>query len=496
MNGAKGVKRRDFLKAMGIGAASLALSERKNAFKWFAGKGGNRPNILFIMSDDHASNAISCYGEVLSKVFKTPNIDRLATEGMRLENCFCTNSICAPSRASILTGKYSHLNGVTNNSIKFDGNQETFPKLLQRSGYETALIGKWHLKSVPTGFDYWNILPDQGAYHNPEMIEMGDRQRHKGYVTDIITDFCISWLKKREGNKPFCLLFHHKAPHEAWEYAERHANLYKDIEIPEPPTFWDDYTDRALEVQGWWERIYPELAKLMERENWPTGCLDTTGMDAKQKKRAVYQKYLKDYLRCVAAIDESVGRLLDHLDKEDIFDDTIVIYTSDQGMFLGEHGWFDKRMIFEESIRVPFLVRYPREIWGGSVCDRIILNIDFAETFLDFAGVGIPEDMQGRSFRPLLCGKTLTDWRKSMFYAFYEGGSHYGVRTDRYKMVYYRWPKAIEEVKGRDLFDLEKDPLELRSVYEDARYAGVVKEMEAEMHRLMQELNVKPEDLP
>ena len=454
------------------------------------------PNILFIMSDDHAAHAMSCYH---SRINETPNIDRIAHEGMRFDNCFCTNSICTPSRATILTGKYSHINGAVAFN-PFDGRQPTFPKLLQKAGYQTAMIGKWHLGhggvSDPTGFDYWNVLPCQGLYHNPEMIEMGEQKIVNGYATDIITDLSIDWLEHRSKDRPFCLLCHHKAPHRPWDPDEKHAHMYEDMEIPEPETFNDDYQNRASAAAAATMRIDRDLTKWDLKQDPPPG------VSGQELKKWNYQRYIKDYLRCVASIDDNVGRLLDYLAAQGLEDDTIVIYTSDQGFFLGDHGWFDKRFMYEESLRMPFVVRYPPEIQPGTVNDEIILNNDFAPTFLDYASLDIPDDIQGRSIRPLLQGKVPPDWQTSMYYRYWmhlgHHGvyAHYGVRTKRYKLIYYYGeglgvPDAIDDPKPPmwELFDLQKDPYEMRSVYNDPDYADIVRELNAELDRLRTEVN-------
>jgi len=352
-----------------------------------------RPNILFIMSDDHGKQAISAYDGVINQ---TPNMDRIAHDGMRLDNCFCTNSICAPSRATILTGTYSHINGVTAFNA-FDGRQITFPKLLQGAGYQTAIIGKWHLGqggvSSPTGFDYWNVLPGQGLYHNPVMIEMGTRRVYEGYVTDLITDMSLDWLKARDRERPFCLLVHHKCPHRPWEPDKAHARMYEDYDIPEPANFDDDYANRASAAAAATMRIERDLNERDLKEPPPPG------LSYEELKKWKYQRFIKDYLRVVASMDDNIGRLLDYLKAEGLVDNTVVIYTSDQGFFLGEHGWFDKRFMYEESLRMPFLVRYPPEIAPGTTNERIVLNTDFAPTLLDYAGLPAPSRMQGTSFR-------------------------------------------------------------------------------------------------
>jgi len=439
------------------------------------GAGQRKPNIIYIMTDDHAAHAVSCYG---SRINQTPNLDRIAREGMRFQNAFVTNSLCGPSRATLLTGAYSHINGMTVNERPFDGSQLTFPKLLQQAGYKTAVVGKWHLLSNPTGFDYWNILPGQGIYHNPVLIEMGERKKHEGYVTDIITGLALDFIRKAKDG-PFCLLYHHKAPHRGWSPDAKHATLFGDRDIPEPTTFTDDYANRASAAAHADMRVadMPDYRKEIP-----------AGLSEADRRKWNYQRFIKDYLRVVASVDDNVGRLLDFLDREGLAENTIVIYTSDNGFFLGDHGWFDKRFMYEESLRVPLLVRYPREIKPGSVCDPLAINCDYAPTFLDFAGVEVPERMQGRSLRPILRGQPPKDWRSSMYYHYYEypqphrARPHYGVRTARHKLIHYY------TINEWELFDLEKDPHEMRSVYAEAAYAETVKQTAAELERLRKEL--------
>lgn len=447
---------------------------------------GERPNILFIMTDDHAAHAIGTYG---SRINETPNIDHIAEGGVRLDNCFCTNSICAPSRASILTSKYSHLNGVNIIGDAFDGRQMTFAKLLQQAGYQTAIIGKWHLGHGgihdPTGFDYWNVLPGQGLYHDPLMYEMGEERRYEGYVTDLITDFCLDWLQKADRDRPFCLLCHHKAPHRPWQPDKKHAHLYEDIAIPEPPTFNDDYSNRARAAAAAQMRVDCDLYEDDLKQAPPPGL---SGQELKNWK---YQRFIQDYLRCVASIDDNVGRLLDYLDETGLAEDTILIYTSDQGFFLGDHGWFDKRFMYEESLRMPFLVRYPREIGPGTTNEHIVLNVDFAPTFLDYAGMEIPGEMQGRSFRSLLRGETPDDWRDSFYYRYFMHlghyvYAHYGVRTKRHKLIYYY--EEEPDPPEWELFDLDKDPAELNSVYRNPACADVLEDLKQELARLRSEV--------
>jgi len=455
-----------------------------------------RPNILFIMSDDHAAHAMSCYG---SRINQTPNLDRIADGGMRFDNCFCTNSICTPSRAAILTGTYNHVNEVTTLGSRMDNRLLTFPKLLQENGYQTAVVGKWHLgqgpEHEPTGFDFWRVLPGQGLYHNPEMIDAQGKRVWEGYVTDLITDMSLDWLKERDRERPFCLLYHHKAPHRHWEPDDKHAQMYEDEDIPEPETFDDDYANRAQAAAAAKMRVDRDLNEQDTKGPPPAG------LTPEEEKSWKYQRYIKDYLRVVASIDDNVGRVLDYLDAEGLTDNTLVVYTSDQGFFLGDHGWYDKRFMYEESLRMPFILRHPQEVKPGSVCDDIVLNVDFAELFLDLAGIPIPEDLQGRSFRPLLRGETPADWQQSMYYrywmhvAHHNVYAHYGVRTKRHKLIYYYadglgQPGSEGEVfePEWELFDLEKDPCELSSVYGDPEYADVVAELTDELHRLQEKV--------
>jgi arylsulfatase A-like enzyme len=444
------------------------------------------PNIVFIMSDDHAAHAVSAYG---SRLIKTPNIDRLAREGMKFENCFVTNSICTPSRAAILTGKYSHLNGVpVFNHI--DGSQPMLQKYLQQAGYHTGVVGKWHLggndpkrpdDGKPTGFDYWNILPGQGAYFDPVMIEMGERKKLTGYTTDVVTDVAIDFLKNRPREKPFFLMYHHKAPHRNWQPDEKHRKLFENVVVPEPATFNDDYKGKSDASRQATMHIDQDLNDNDLKMKPPEGL---SGQGLKKWK---YQRYMRDYLACVQSVDDNVGRFLDWLDKNGLAENTIVVYTSDQGFFLGEHNFFDKRFMYEESLRTPFLIRWPGKIRPGGVSKAMILNVDFAPTLLDAAGVKAPEDMQGRSFMTLLGGKTPQRWRAAMYYRYYHPGHHnvavhYGVRTDRYKLIYFN------KLDQWEMYDLRKDPREMRNVYSDPAYAKIVEELKKELYRLKKEL--------
>ncbi len=453
------------------------------------GAQGKRPNILYIMADDHASHAISAYG---SRINRTPNIDRIAQGGVRMDNCFCTNSICTPSRGVILTGQYSHITGVKTLRDPLDPGRQNVAKLLQAGGYATAMIGKWHLHKDPAGFDYWNILPGQGAYYDPVFIENGEQKKHQGYCTDLIGDLSLEWLKRRPKDKPFFLMSHHKAPHRNWQPGPKYAHLFDGQTIPEPDNLLDDYSHRSQAAM----RARMRVGEHMNRNDIKTDF--PAGLKGNELRRWAYQLYIKDYLRCVQSVDDNVGRMLDYLKAEGLEENTIVIYTSDQGFFLGDHGWFDKRFMYEEALRMPFLMRYPREIRAGSVNRDMVLNLDFAETFLDYAGLPAPKDMQGRSFRANAHGRTPKDWRQSMYYRYWMHftndhyvAAHYGVRTHTHKLVYYYGKPLDATGTGKEiappeweLFDLKKDPREMKSVYGEAGYAKVQAELVKEMDRL------------
>jgi arylsulfatase A-like enzyme len=459
-----------------------------------------RPNVLFIMSDDHAAHAMSCYG---SRINETPNLDRIAHGGMRFDNCFCTNSICTPSRAAILTGTYNHVNEVTTLNTPMDNRLATYPKLMRDSGYQTAVFGKWHLghgpAHDPAGFDDWCVLPEQGLYHDPEFITRAGRTKEHGYVTDLITDYSLNWLKKRDRSKPFCLMVHHKAPHQRWEPDAKHATMYDGVTVPEPDTLFDDYSDRARGARDARMRISLHLGEKDLKHPIPRDMAEM------ELRRWAYQHYIKDYLRVVASVDDNVGRLLDYLDEDAIADDTIVVYTSDQGFFLGDHGWYDKRFMYEESLRMPFVMRYPREIQPEGANSEMILNVDFAPTFLDYAEVEVPEKLQGSSFRRLAAGRTPERWQDAMYYRYWMHGTnhrvpaHYGVRTARYKLIYYYahsfgLPGCTEfpSEPAWELFDLEKDPRELHSVYEDPAYAPTVKDLKQMLDTLQRKVGDEP----
>jgi arylsulfatase A-like enzyme len=472
-----------------------------------------QPNILFIFSDDHAFQAISAYNDP-RRLIETPQIDRLAREGMRFDRCVVPNSICGPSRASVLTGKYSHRNGFYNNTnSRFDGSQTTFPKLLKSAGYQTAVIGKWHLVSDPTGFDEWQILPGQGVYYHPPMIKNGQRVRLQGYTTDLITGLSIDWLRHRDKSKPFLLMCQHKAPHREWLPALRHLGHDGDRRYPEPPTLFDDYAgrgkaehDQDMTIAKTMNAVDLKLTPPIilapdERRVWDAyyeprnAAFRAANLEGQDLVRWKYQRYLHDYLGCIKAVDESVGRLLAFLDEAGLAQNTIVIYTADQGFYLGEHGWFDKRWIFEESLRAPLLVRWPGVVKPGSTNASLVSNIDFAETFLEAAGLPIPAEMQGQSLVPLLKGEAPSDWRKSFFYQYYEYPAphhvrpHYGVVTGRFKLVRFDGP----DVDEWELFDRERDPLELHNVYGETAYTTVVADLKKELDRLRAALKVPAE---
>jgi arylsulfatase A-like enzyme len=462
----------------------------------------DRPNIVYIMSDDHAAHAISAYG---SRVNQTPNIDRLARDGAILTSVFATNSICTPSRATILTGQYSHLNGVTVFN-RFDSSKMTVARLLQAGGYYTGMIGKWHLGSDPVGFDRWDILPGQGAYMNPVFYTATSEKTYTGrYVTDVITDLGIDFIRNRPANKPFFLMLHHKAPHRPWEPDAAHAARFAGAWIPEPETFRDGYDTRTDALHENQQRVAADLTRRDLKLPPPPDLDDTaraawlgtkpdsvtTEIDGQTVTLAgdalvrwKYQRYMQDYLATVQSVDDSVGHILDFLDRQGLARNTIVIYTSDQGFFLGDHGLFDKRFMYEESLRMPFLVRWPAGIKARSRIDAMALNVDFAPTFLEAAGLPVPADMQGRSLLPVLRGRTPADWRTSMYYRYYHDPgdhntrAHYGVRTRTHKLIYY-WKKDQWE-----LFDLVNDPHELHNLYGQRGQDRLTADLRAELARL------------
>jgi arylsulfatase A-like enzyme len=473
------------------------------------GAPAQRPNILFIMTDDHAAHAVSAYG---SKVNQTPHMDRIGREGMRFDRAFVVNSICTPSRATILTGKYSHLNG-TPVFNRFDGSQPTVAKMLQANGYYTGMMGKWHLGTDPTGFDKWCILPGQGVYNNPVFLTPRGKQTNQGYATDIITDFGIEFMNQRPKDKPFFLMLHHKAPHREWTPDEKHRAMFANRSLPEPTTLWDDYATRTDALRENQQTIARDLTRRDLKLTPPANLKGTNRMQWLQAKPAAvevevngenktltgealtkwkYQRYMQDYLACVQSVDDNIGRVLEWLEAQGLATNTVVIYTTDNGFFLGDHGLYDKRFMYEESLRIPLLVRWPGVIKPGGVSDALALNLDFAQTFLDMAGANAPKEMQGRSLVPVLKGKEPRNWRESFYYRYYHDPghhntrAHYGVRTETHKLIYY-WKKDQWE-----MFDLVKDSQELRNLYNDPAQQKVVKKLKAELARLKKQ--VKDDD--
>jgi arylsulfatase A-like enzyme len=491
------------------------------------------PNIILMISDDHAYQAISAYGGGLNK---TPNIDRLAKEGSLFTRATVTNSICAPSRAVILTGKHSFINGKVDNVLPYDWDQDNFAKILQKNGYSTAMIGKIHLNGLPQGFDYSMVLPGQGEYYNPDFIVNGEKKRFEGYVTDITTDYALEWLQEgRDKSKPFLLVYNQKAPHRNWKPAPEYLSLYKDTTFSPPKSYFDyetNYQGRGsaareqemeiasdaewghdfkfeIDPYGKETRLTSQLERFNKEqlEKWraaynpentaflntyfPKGGGQELKTSQKERERGIalwkYNRYIKDYLRTIRSVDDGVGELLEYLDKNNLAENTIVIYTSDQGFYLGEHGWFDKRFMYEESFRTPLLIRYPKEIKSGKVVEELVQNLDYAPTILDYAGAEIPADMQGKSFRGLLNGKD-KEWREAVYYTYYEYPAvhmvkrHYGISTKRYKLIHFYY-----DVDEWELYDLEKDPDEMKNVYEDKSYAEIRKEMHEKLTNIREQ---------
>lgn len=456
------------------------------------GSARKQPNIIFIMCDDHAAHAISAYG---SRVNHTPNIDRIAHGGMRFDRCFCTNSICTPSRAAIITGNYNHVNGCTTLHTHFDNTQRTYFHQLKDAGYAVGVFGKWHLgegpQHEPKGVDTYCVLPGQGDYHDPVMIKDGVKKRYSGYTTNIITDLSLAFMREVEPGKPFAVMVHHKAPHREWEPEAKYLDYRKGEFIPLPPTFDDDYDGRPAA-----EAAKMRIDRDMKPKDWKHEI--PPGLSERELKIWKYQRYMHDYLACVQSVDDGVGRLLDALDDMGIADDTIVVYTSDQGFFLGDHGWYDKRFMYEECLGMPFLVRYPRQVPAGQVNRDIVLNVDFAQTFCELGDAGDMPGHQGVSLVPLLQGKRPVVWREAMYYRYWMNKdgihnvwAHYGIRTERYKLIYYyiddcgqigAQPNAGEQ-PYYELYDLQRDPCELRNVASDQAYATVFNELRQRLRR-------------
>ena len=509
------ISRRSFIQCAAAAALAGLASKR--------GAAQTRPNIVFIFSDDHADHAISAYG---SKINKTPNIDRIANEGAIFLHNTCCNSICAPSRAAILTGKHSHANGHRTNKDTFDGGQMTFPKKLQEAGYETAMIGKWHLKSDPTGFDHWEVLPGQGAYYNPDFRTADGKTNYEGYCTEIVTDLSLTWLdEQRDESKPFLLMCQHKAPHRTWAPGPKHLTMYDDVDIPEPDDLFDDYKGRATPIRDQemeidrhmmfdWDlkvrdydvpdalgrnmqnnevkRMTPEQLAAWDAAYGPKNeAFKKANLEGDDLVRWKYQRYIKDYLRCVAGVDDSVGRILDYLDDRGLAENTVVIYSSDQGCYLGDHGFYDKRWMYEESFRMPLVMRWPAQIKPGTKVDALTQNIDFASTFLDMADADPIADAQGRSLVPVVTGEKPDDWRDALYYHYYEEGvhavaKHEGVFDGRYKLIHYY------EYDEWELFDLVTDPGEMQSQYGNPDYAARTVGLKRRLAELKEQYAVPP----
>ena len=480
-------------------------------------KNQDRPNIIFILSDDHAKTAISLYGGLYKDIAPTPNIDKIGTDGAVLNNMLCTNSISGPSRASILTGLYSHKHGLYQNEggLVFDGSQTTFPKLLNKNGYNTALVGKWHLYSVPEGFDYFKYHDNpgqQGTYWDPIYNENGTKVKETGYCTNLTTNFALDWLSKgRDKSKPFALLLHYKAPHRPWEPDSSKFSLFEDIEMPYPPTFNDDYSGRELTAGKAMMRVADHMSrrdmkqvppatipkKELEKWFWYGGSgqnqvwTPNESWTTEEIKKWKFQTYIKDYLRCVSSVDDNVGRVLDYLKANGLEKNTIVVYVGDQGYFLGEHGFYDKRFMYEESLQMPTLIRYPAKIKAGTQLNGMYANIDYAPTLLDYAGIPIPENMQGKSFRNNLDKSgTSSDGRKAFYYSYYEYPKwhnvqpHYGVRTNRFKLIHFFYDVDLWE-----FYDLEKDPDELTNQINNPSYLSEIERLKTEIVKLQVEFN-------
>ena len=485
-----------------------------------------QPNIIFIMTDDHTTQAMSCYG---GNLIETPNMDRIADEGMRFDNCYATNALSGPSRACILTGKFSHKNGFTDNASTFDGSQLTFPKVMRENGYATGVVGKWHLISKPQGFDHWSILlgqNEQGNYFKPVFYENDTIVKEDGYVTDVITDKAIEFIDDVHDEKPFMLMLHHKAPHRNWMPAPRHLGIFNDTVFPEPETLFDDYVGRGEaarsqemnientledewdlklltreeilagdnrlhdvyirmpeEVQHKWDSVYaPRIAEYRSGK-----------LQGDELVRWKYQQYMRDYLATAMSVDESIGRVMEYLEEIGELDNTVIVYTSDQGFFLGEHGWFDKRFMYEECLRMPFVIRSPKMIKAGSTSKAICMNVDFGPTFLDLAGIEVPSEMQGRSFRKVLekKGRIPAGWREAAYYHYYEYPAehsvkrHYGIRTSDCKLIHF-----YNDIDQWEMYDMKADPQEMRNVYDDPAYA----DKRAQMHRILEQVQQEYED--
>jgi arylsulfatase A-like enzyme len=511
------MNRHNFWFKLSLGYTFLLLTSL------FANAQTKKPNVIVIVSDDHAYQAVSAYG---SKLIQTPNIDRIAKEGMLMKEAAVTNSVCSPSRAVLLTGKYSHMNGMKDNGTYFNGAQQTLPKIYKANGYRTAIVGKWHLFSTPTGFDYWNILPDQGNYYNPKFIKNGKDTAYTGYVTDVITDMALDWIGKNDTDAPFFLMLHHKAPHRNVMPPLKYLDKFNDRKFPLPSNFYDDYAGRkALQIQqvtmkdhldirydskipcdtcpinpinNWAPAEYRrEIERLTpaERKIWDAAfekeyAIFKTLKTKNEIVRFQFQRYMEDYLRVVNSLDDNIGRVLTYLDDHHLAENTIVIYLSDQGFYLGEHGLYDKRFMYTESFRTPMMIRYPDGFKGNQKTSSYVLNLDVAPTLLDLSGITIPQDMQGSSMKKLLVTGKDKDWRDEVYYHYYEKSfgltRHYGIKTTRYKLIHFYDP-----VNSWELYDLKKDPKEMHNLYDDPTYQTII----ATLKEHLKALQVKYKDV-
>lgn len=499
-------------------------------------KEDKRPlNIIHIMTDDHSFQTISAYGHPISKLAPTPNIDRLAAEGMLFRKAFVENSLSTPSRACLMTGLYSHQNGQRRLGKGIDTTKTFFSELLQEQGYQTGVVGKWHMQCEPKGFDFYHVLWDQGDYYNPEFKSPesnGKYIKEEGYATSLTTDHAIRFLEEREKNKPFCLLVHHKAPHRNWMPETKYLDLYEDVEFPYPETFYDDYATRCeathkqeMRIENDMTLVYDlKVDELKETESYKSewgldgwnASLDrmteaqrdawvaaykpknedfiSKNLKGDDLLKWKYQRYLKDYLRCIKTIDDEVGRLIDYLEKEGLMDNTIIVYTSDQGFYMGEHGWFDKRFMYEESFRTPLIIRYPNTDKRGVTSDRLVQNIDYAPTYLAAANLNTPEEMSGSSLIPLLTEDQPADWRTHLYYHYYDYPAihqvqrHDGVRSDRYKLIHFYGKKS--EVNCNELYDLQTDPNELNNLYGKEDYKEIQTNLQTELDHFRTTLQV------
>ena len=488
-----GYTRRDFVKAMGLGMASLVVPKCINAAQQPKRK---RPNILFIMSDDHCYQAIGAYGSRLARLNPTPMIDKLAKEGIILDNCFCTNSICTPSRACIMTGQYSAVNGVYDLGGKLQPEHQYLAIEMKKAGYHTAVIGKWHLKTEPN-FDYYKVLPGQGSYMNPTFKEKGKGTvKMQGHSSDCITDSVLDYIKSRDKKKPFFLKYHFKAPHDMFQNAPRYESYLADVEIPEPESLWDNRNNGSIATRGHKDELLryigTSIGRRNIRRNYTKNWAKDPALSDKEAKRQAYQTYLKKFLRCVKGVDDNLKRVIDYLKEEGIYDNTVIMYTGDQGFMLGEHDYQDKRWAYEESMRMPFIVRYPRTIKAGTRTDAIIENVDFGPTMLDFSGVATPHYMHGRSFKSILeTGREPRDWKQAAYYhywmhmAHHDNPAHIAIRTKRYKLIMFYGTSQNKSTPqtppGWELYDLKNDPYEMNNICDDPEYKGTIAQLKQQL---------------